>query len=280
MHAVLDCAGRPLDLREPRVMGVLNVTPDSFSDGGNFFSVPEALARARTMVAEGAAVIDVGGESTRPGARPVTAQEELDRVAPVIEAIRSELDVPISIDTSKPEVMRQAVAAGAGMINDVWALRLPGAIEIAAALNVPVCLMHMQAEPGTMQQQPHYEDVVAEVKQFLVSRIDICTAAGIPRQRLLLDPGFGFGKNLQHNLRLLQRLSEFRGFGLPLLVGLSRKSMLGTLLQVPAEERVYGSVAAATIAAWQGAAVIRAHDVQATVHALKVCHAVAQADEK
>jgi dihydropteroate synthase len=277
MQRILDCAGRPLDLREPRVMGILNVTPDSFSDGGNFFSVSRALARARDMVAEGAAIVDVGGESTRPGAQPVSVQEELDRVVPVIEAIHGQLEVPISVDTSKPEVMRAAVAAGAGLINDVRALRLPSAIETAAGLGVPVCLMHLQGEPGTMQQQPHYDDVVAEVIAFLAGRVEACVAGGILRERLVLDPGFGFGKNLEHNLRLLRGLPALRSLGLPLLVGLSRKSMIGALLQVPAEERIHGSIAAATIAAWLGASIIRVHDVGATVQALKICHAVSQA---
>lgn len=256
-------------------MGILNVTPDSFSDGGRFLSPPAAVARAQHMVEEGAALIDVGGESTRPGAQPVSVQEELDRVMPVIEALHKEIPVPISIDTGKPEVMRAAVAAGAGLINDVRALRAPGALDAAAQLNaqasVPVCLMHMQGDPGTMQQNPHYDDVVAEVCAFLSERVQACVQAGIPRARLLLDPGFGFGKALVHNLRLLAQLDRLTALGLPLLVGLSRKRMIGDLLGAPVEARLHGSLALAVIAAWQGALIIRAHDVRATVEALKVC---------
>jgi dihydropteroate synthase len=275
---MLDCAGKPLDLSVPRVMGILNVTPDSFSDGGHFIDVAAAVTRARTMVKEGAAIIDVGGESTRPGAAAATVQEELDRVLPVIEALVAELPVPVSVDTGKPEVMRAAVAAGAGMINDVYALRQPGALAAAAALGVPVCLMHMQGEPRTMQQAPHYDDVVAEVAGFLAHRVAACEQAGIVRSRLLLDPGFGFGKSLEHNLALLRHLPDLLAPGLPLLVGMSRKSMIGAVLDTPLAGRLHGSVAAATLAAWLGASIVRVHDVKATADALKMVAAVQAAD--
>jgi dihydropteroate synthase len=278
MVRMLDCGGRGLDLSRPRIMGILNVTPDSFSDGGDFVSPAAALERARKMAAEGADLIDVGGESTRPGAPPVPVEEELARVVPVIEAIARELPLPISIDTSKPEVMRAAVAAGAGMINDVYALRREGALAAAAELGargVAVCLMHMQGEPRTMQQAPQYQDVVAEVTAFMEARIAACEAAGIPRHRLILDPGFGFGKTLQHNLTLLRRLGEFQTLGLPLLVGLSRKSMIGALLDgAPVEGRLHGSIAAAILAAGRGAAILRVHDVGPTAEALRVTQAV------
>lgn len=270
----LDCAGKRLDLGRPCVMGILNITPDSFSDGGAFFSPHVALVHARRMVADGAAIIDVGGESTRPGARPVSLEAELARVIPVIEAIARELPVPVSIDTSKPAVMRAAAAAGAGMINDVLALRTPGAMEAAREAGVPVCLMHMQGTPRTMQREPGYQDVVAEVCAFLAERVQACMAAGIARTRLLIDPGFGFGKTLTHNLMLLRHLSELRALDLPLLVGLSRKSMFGALLDAPVDQRLPGSLAAAVIAAMQGANIIRAHDVKATAQALKVAAAV------
>jgi dihydropteroate synthase len=227
------------------------------------------------MVADGADLIDVGGESTRPGAPPVSVAEELDRVIPVIEALASELAVPVSVDTSKPEVMRAAVAAGAGLINDVAALRRPGALAAAAALRVPVCLMHMQGEPGTMQQDPAYGDVVAEVAAFLAGRLAACEAAGIPRERLLVDPGFGFGKTLAHNLALLRGLPRLASLGVPVLAGLSRKSMIGALLGgVPVGERLHGSVAAAVLAVERGAAIVRVHDVGPTVQALRIVAAV------
>ena len=228
--SLLDCGGKPLDLSRPCVMGILNVTPDSFSDGGAFFSPEAALEQARQMVRDGAAIIDVGGESTRPGAEPVTADEEADRVVPVIRTLATELAVPVSVDTSKPEVMRAAVAAGAGLINDVMALQAPGALEAAREAAVPVCLMHMRGEPRTMQSDPVYGDVVSEVLGFLLQRVQACVDAGIPREQLLIDPGFGFGKTLEHNLRLLRQLERFLQPGLPLLVGISRKSMIGTLL--------------------------------------------------
>jgi len=272
---LLDCADKQLDFSRPSVMGVLNITPDSFSDGGRYLHLDEALERARAMVGEGAAIIDVGGESTRPGAQPVSVREELDRVIPVVERIAGELPVPVSVDTSKPEVMREAVAAGAGMINDVYALRHEGAIDAAAGLDVPICLMHMQGEPRTMQTDPRYGDVVTDVRDFLTERIDACVSAGIPRHRLLADPGFGFGKSLEHNLSLLKHLPAFEALGVPLLVGMSRKTMIGKVLDgAPTEERLYGSLSVATLAAWLGAAIVRVHDVKPTVDAVKMAAAV------
>lgn len=264
-----------LDLSQPIVMGVLNRTPDSFSDGGAFTDLDAALRQALRMGEEGAAIIDIGGESTRPGSVAVTAQQELDRVIPLIERLASESKVPISIDTSKPEVMRVAVSAGAVMINDVYALRLPGALEVARDCAVTVCLMHMQGEPHSMQQHPEYVDVVSEVKMFLEERVRVCESAGIPRKRLLIDPGFGFGKTLTHNLNLLRHLDEFVSLGLPLLVGLSRKSIIGMLLgDVPVTQRMHGGVAAAVLAVLQGANIIRTHDIRPTVDALKIVTAV------
>jgi dihydropteroate synthase len=266
----LDCKGKVLDLSRPQVMGVLNVTPDSFSDGGDFFSVGAALERALAMQAEGAAIIDIGGESTRPGAAPVSAEDEIRRVVPVIEALQARLTVPISIDTQKPEVMRAAVAAGAGFINDVNALRAPGALEAAVGCEVPVCLMHMQGEPRTMQADPHYDDVVGEVSGFLQQRAAACEQAGIAREHILLDPGFGFGKTLQHNLQLLARLETISALGFPLLVGLSRKSMIGKLLGLDVGERLAASIALAVLAVERGAALVRAHDVAPTWQALQM----------
>jgi dihydropteroate synthase len=271
---ILDCAGKPLDLSVPRVMGILNVTPDSFSDGGRYLDPAVAVMRARQMVTEGAAIIDVGGESTRPGAAAVAAEEEIARVVPVIAALAAELPVPVSVDTSKPAVMRAAVAAGAGLINDVCALQQPDALAAAAECGVPVCLMHMQGEPRTMQQAPHYADVVGEVCAFLAQRVVECVAAGIARERILLDPGFGFGKTLAHNLSLLKHLPELQALGLPLLVGMSRKSMIGAVLDAPLEERLYGSLAVAALGAWLGAAIVRVHDVKATADALRMVAAV------
>jgi dihydropteroate synthase len=270
----LDCRGRTLKLDTPIVMGVLNITPDSFSDGGAFATPASALGHAERMVREGAAIIDVGGESTRPGASAVSAEEECSRVLPIITALAGTLPVPISIDTSKPEVMRAAVAAGAGLINDVRALREPGALEAAAQCDVPVCLMHMQGEPRTMQSAPHYDDVLSEVSSFLEERIDACLNAGIGRERLLVDPGFGFGKTLQHNLVLFAGLERLLGLGVPLLVGVSRKSMIGAMTGRALGERAAGSVAAATLAAWKGAHIIRAHDVADTVDALAIVTAL------
>lgn len=274
---LLDCAGKRLDLAGPVVMGVLNVTPDSFSDGGRYLKLDDARRRAEAMAAEGAAIIDIGGESTRPGAAAVSIQEELDRVLPLVERLSGALAVPISVDTSKPELMRAAVAAGAGLINDVRALRAPGALEAAAAAGVPVCLMHMRGEPGDMQHAPRYNEVVTEVRDFLAERLRLCEAAGIPRERILVDPGFGFGKSLAHNLSLLRHLDRFLDLAAGVLIGVSRKSMIGALLDAPAGERLSGSLAAAVIAAWQGARVIRAHDVRETVQALRVCAAAAAA---
>jgi len=270
----MDCGDRSLDLSRPCVMGVLNVTPDSFSDGGDFFSLEGALHRAERMVEEGADILDVGGESTRPGAVPVSAQEEIDRVVPVIETLRPRISLPISIDTSKPEVMRAAVSAGAGMINDVRALRSPGALDAAVEAGVPVCLMHMQGEPGNMQAAPAYGDVVAEVRDFLRRRVDVCVSAGIAPGRLLLDPGFGFGKTLAHNLALLAGIEDLCGLDQPVLVGLSRKSMIGALTGRPVDERLPGSLAAAVLAVERGARLVRVHDVAATVDALRVAWAL------
>lgn len=274
----LDCAGRPLDLSCPQVMGILNVTPDSFFDGGLFMSKDMALRHAVALAAEGAAIIDVGGESTRPGARPVSAQEEMDRVIPIIETIHAELPIPISIDTSKPQVMLAAVAAGAGLINDVRALQEPGALEAAIKAQVPVCLMHMQGEPRTMQQSPTYQSVVTDVMQFLAARITVCIHAGMPSERIIIDPGLGFGKALAHNVALLRNLGDLLRLGHPLLIGVSRKSMIGALLNKEAEQRLYGSLALATLAVWQGASLIRAHDVAATLDAIRISTRIRDSD--
>jgi dihydropteroate synthase len=271
---VLSCGGRSLALDRPVVMGVLNVTPDSFSDGGRYNTRDKACRRAAEMVEEGAALIDIGAESTRPGANPVSAQQELERIVPVLEVLIRDLPVPISIDTSKPEVMREVLCRGAGMINDVRALQAEGALDVVASSEALVCLMHMQGEPTHMQDSPHYDDVLVDIRRFLESRILACEAAGIQRDRIVIDPGFGFGKTLVHNLSLLKRLGEFHLLGVPLLVGLSRKSMFGKLLDAPVNERLYGGLAAAVIAAWQGAKIIRTHDVKATVEALHICHSV------
>ena len=271
---VLDCAGRPLDLGRVAIMGVLNVTPDSFSDGGIFMARDNAVAHARRMAEEGADLIDVGGESTRPGAQPVSVQEELDRVLPVIEALRDTFSVPISIDTSKPEVMRAAVASGAGFINDVRALGNDGALAAAADLRVPVCLMHMRGEPRSMQTDPHYTDIVAEVRVFLARRLAACLAAGIDSARLVVDPGFGFGKTLAHNAQLLRGLGGLKTLGVPILVGLSRKSMIGKALGLPVEQRLYASLALAVTAVANGARIVRTHDVRATREALRMYEAV------
>lgn len=255
---------------EPCVMGVLNVTPDSFSDGGIFINPQAAIEHACAMEAAGAAIIDVGGESTRPGAAPVPVAEELNRVVPVIEAVRAAVSIPISVDTSKPEVMQAACLAGAELINDVRALREPGALAMAAQLDVSVCLMHMQGTPADMQDQPTYVDVVEEVYAFLAARVAAAEAAGIGRDRLIIDPGFGFGKTDAHNAALLANLNELKGLGLPILAGLSRKSLVGRVLGRPLEDRLAGSVAAATLATWNGASIIRAHDVPETVDAVRL----------
>lgn len=271
----LDCNGRALVLDRPRICGVVNVTPDSFSDGGVNLDAQTAIECGLRLVAEGADFIDVGGESTRPGAQAVSVDEELARIIPVIEGLAKQVEVPISVDTSKPEVMRAAVAAGAGLVNDVYALRGEGAAEAVAQLGVPVCLMHMQGEPRTMQDAPHYDDVVGEVHRFLAERVFACEMAGIERRNLLVDPGFGFGKTLEHNLILLRDLERFAEIA-PVMAGLSRKSMIGTLTgrSEPAD-RVRGSAAAALIAVQRGAMIVRVHDVAATRDALAVWNAVA-----
>ena len=272
----LDCGGRELRLDRPRIAGIINITPDSFS-GDGLASTEAAIAHGLKLADDGADLLDVGGESTRPGAEPVSAQDEIARVVPVIEALARRITLPISIDTSKSEVMRAAVAAGAGMINDVYALRLDGALDAAAALKVPVCLMHMQGEPRTMQDAPHYDDVVSDVRRFLAERIFACEMSGIDKKRIVADPGFGFGKTLEHNLALLRALDEFSALGVPLLVGLSRKGMIGTLTGRDRHaDRVAGSAAAALIAVQKGAAIVRVHDVAATRDALAVWEGVAK----
>jgi dihydropteroate synthase len=268
------CGDQRLDLTRPVVMGVLNVTPDSFSDGGRFLDPQAALAQAERMVAEGAAIIDVGGESTRPGADEVPVQEELRRTLAIIERLAGRTAAIISIDTSKPEVMSAAVSAGARLINDVRALRAPGALAAAARSGAAVCLMHLQGEPRTMQLNPHYTDVVTEVRAFLAERVQACELAGIACARIAIDPGFGFGKTLAHSLALLRELRAFTELGLPVLVGLSRKSMLAPLTGRGSDERLAGSIALASIAVLHGASIVRAHDVAATVDALRVASAV------
>jgi dihydropteroate synthase len=270
----LRCADQTLDLATPLVMGVINVTPDSFSDGGQFLDTAAAIEHGLRLAGEGAAILDIGGESTRPGAADVAEEEELRRVLPVIERLRARTSAVISIDTSKPGVMRAAAAAGAGLINDVRALREPGALDAAAATDCAVCLMHMQGEPRTMQLAPAYRDVVSEVKAFLAERVQAARAAGLSGDRLVIDPGFGFGKTLEHNLQLLRRLRDVAVQALPLLAGLSRKSIVGKLIGRPGGERVYGSIALAVIAAQNGANIIRAHDAAATADALRTLAAV------
>ncbi len=265
---------RLLRQSRPLVMGILNTTPDSFSDGGRFLNTRLAVDHALVMQKEGADIIDIGGESTRPGAPSVTIEDEAARVLPVIEAIRRESAIAISVDTSKPELMRRAVEAGADMINDVNALQAPQAVEVCAELGVPVCVMHMQGQPRTMQTNPHYDDVVGDIKRFLQQRVAACEAAGIDRGHIMIDPGFGFGKTLAHNLSLLGHLEQFEELGLPLLVGMSRKSMLGMILDAEVDDRLYGSIAAAVIACTRGARIFRVHDVKPSVDALRVCAAV------
>ena len=255
-------------------MGVLNITPDSFSDGGAWFSAGQAVAHARQMAEAGADIIDVGGESTRPGSVPVPVEEELQRVIPVLEALRASLDLPVSIDTRKPAVMREAVAAGAGMVNDVNALQAEGAVDTVAELGVPVCLMHMQGVPETMQDMPDYQDVVAEVVAFLEQRAAACESAGIAPGQIVLDPGFGFGKSVEHNLSLLRHLDRLTALGYPVLVGLSRKSLIGKILGLPVDKRLYPSIALAVLAVWQGASIVRCHDVRETREAVQMCRAV------
>ena len=273
----MEFAGRVLDMSLCHVMGVLNVTPDSFSDGGRFNHQGTAILRARQMVTDGAAFIDVGGESTRPGAAKVSVQEELDRVCPVVEAIARELDVVVSVDTSTPEVMSQTAELGAGLVNDVRALCRDGALEAVASAGVPVCVMHIQGEPETMQNRPEYQNVLREVGEFLTQRVRAAAQAGIETRNIILDPGFGFGKNLEHNLRLLASLEQLQALGHPLLVGMSRKSMLGHITGREVDERLPASLAAATISAMKGASIIRAHDVRETVDAVRVAMAVKEA---
>ncbi|MBT9532146.1 MAG: dihydropteroate synthase [Pseudomonas sp.] len=270
----LPCGNRVLDLAHPQVMGILNVTPDSFSDGGRFRQRDEALRHAAAMVAAGASLIDVGGESTRPGALQVSADEELQRVAPVVEAIAAELDVIISVDTSCPQVMRESARLGAGLINDVRSLRREGALQAAAESGLPVCLMHMQGEPQNMQKNPHYDDLLAEVQAFFAERMAACAAAGIAAERIILDPGFGFAKNLQHNLSLFKHMQVLHGFARPLLVGVSRKSMIGQALGREVDQRLAGGLALAALAVVKGACILRVHDVAETVDVVRMIAAV------
>lgn len=272
---MLHCGQFKLNLDSPRVMGILNVTPDSFSDGGNFSQLDLAVSHAFKLIEEGADLLDIGGESTRPNASPVSLQEELDRVIPVIEALVAQrINIPISIDTYKPEVMRAAIAAGASMINDINALQEVGALDVIAGTDVSVCLMHMQGTPQTMQINPSYADVVKEVSDFLFTRLQACMQAGIAKDRLLIDPGFGFGKSRAHNITLIQQLNTLTQLGYPMLVGLSRKSVLGQVTGGDVESRLHASIAAAVISAMKGAKIVRVHDVKATVDALKVVAAV------
>ncbi len=276
----LRCGSRTLDLSAPVVMGILNVTPDSFSDGGRFNERDAALRQAEQMLADGAAIIDVGGESTRPGAAPVSEQEELDRVVPIVEALHQQLDALVSLDTSTAVVIRDGAAAGAGLINDVRALRRPGALQAAAASGLPACLMHMQGEPGNMQDNPRYDDVTAEVMAFLQERIAACEAAGITRDRLLVDPGFGFAKSANHNLLLMREMAQLQQLNLPILIGVSRKSLFGKVLGREVNERLPGSLAAAVMCVERGALIVRAHDVQETVDAVRFAHAVREAHKE
>lgn len=268
------CGRFQLDLTRPHVMGIVNVTPDSFSDGGKYSSVERAVEHALQLIAEGADILDIGGESTRPGAAPVGLDEELRRVIPVIEALSKVTTVPISIDTYKPEVMRASIQAGADIVNDICALREDGALEIVTNSNAGVCLMHMQGKPQTMQINPQYTDVVTEVKQFLADRVEACLAHGIARERIMLDPGFGFGKTTAHNVALIQHLGSFVELGFPLLVGLSRKSVLGRIAGGDEQQRLHAGLAASVISVMKGAKIVRVHDVKATVDALKVVAAV------
>lgn len=273
---ILSSKGRKLDLAAPQIMGILNVTPDSFSDGARYQHLDKALFHAEQMIRDGASIIDIGGESTRPGADEVSLDEELYRVIPVIERLASELDVWLSVDTYKPEVMNESIRAGAHLINDICALQEPGALSVVAESGVPVCLMHMQGKPRTMQQAPHYNNLCGEVYAFFQERINTALMAGIKKEQLILDPGFGFGKTLEQNYELLGRLDHFHTLDLPLLVGMSRKSMIGQLLDRPVTERTAGSIAAALFAVQQGASIIRVHDVKETADALHVfMHAMA-----
>ena len=271
---IFQCGNYQLNLHRPQVMAILNVTPDSFSDGGQFNAVDKAVERALQLIADGADIIDIGGESTRPGAIPVSLDQELSRVIPVIEALSQVCTVPLSIDTYKPQVMRAAIAAGVDMVNDVRALQEPGALDLVASSHVAVCLMHMQGTPQTMQLAPTYEDVVAEVRQFLIDRYQVALAHGIAKQRILLDPGFGFGKRTIDNIALIQQLARLAEIGPPLLVGLSRKAVLGTISGGDALQRLHSGIAASVLCVMNGAKILRVHDVKATVDALKVVVAV------
>lgn len=274
MSAILQCGKHQLDLSRPHIMGILNITPDSFSDGGQYNTLDAALHRAGNMLEAGASLLDVGGESTRPGAQAVSPQQELDRVAPLVEALVKNFDCIVSVDSSTPQVMTESAALGAGLLNDVRALQREGALEAAAQTGLPVCLMHMRGEPQTMQDAPHYDDVAAEVAAFLQQRVGACVVAGISRERIVLDPGFGFAKTLQHNLELFSRLPELHALNLPLLVGVSRKSMIGSVLDKPVGQRLYGSLALAVMALERGGKIIRVHDVAQTMDALKMFEAV------
>ncbi|ROM87151.1 MULTISPECIES: dihydropteroate synthase [Pseudomonas] len=274
----LPCGNRVLDLAQAHVMGILNVTPDSFSDGGRFSQLDAALRHAEAMVLAGATLIDVGGESTRPGARAVSPTEELERVAPIVERIHRELDVIISVDTSTPAVMRETARLGAGLINDVRSLQRDGALDAAAATGLPVCLMHMLGEPGTMQNDPHYDDVTREVSEFLAQRMSQCAAVGIPAEKIILDPGFGFAKTLDHNLSLFKHMQALHALGRPLLVGVSRKSMIGNALGRPVGERLYGGLALAALALTKGARILRVHDVAETMDVVRMIAAVDSAE--
>ncbi|MBE4192459.1 dihydropteroate synthase [Vibrio parahaemolyticus] len=267
---IITANNKSLDLSRPHVMAILNVTPDSFSDGGKFNSLELALAQVEKMITAGVSIIDVGGESTRPGAPDVSLEEELQRVVPVVKAIREKYDVWISVDTSKAEVMRQAIAVGADLINDIRALQEPGALQVAAASKLPVCLMHMKGQPRTMQESPQYENLIDDVAQFLEERIAACEAVGINKSQLILDPGFGFGKTIEHNYHMLAHLEKFHEFGLPILAGMSRKSMIFKLLNKPAADCTNASVVCATIAAMKGAQIIRVHDFEETIEAMKI----------
>ncbi|MDD1968625.1 dihydropteroate synthase [Pseudomonas putida] len=273
----LPCGNRVLDLSRTHVMGILNITPDSFSDGGRFAQRDLALRHAEEMVAAGATLIDVGGESTRPGARAVSPVEEMERVAPIVEAINRELDVVISVDTSTPAVMRETARLGAGLINDVRSLRRDGALDAAVATGLPVCLMHMRGEPTDMQDAPHYDDVTGEVASFLRERMDACIAAGIAAEKIILDPGFGFAKTLDHNLSLFKHMEALHALGRPLLVGVSRKSMIGKVLDKPVDQRLYGALALAGMAMAKGARILRVHDVAQTVDVVRMIAAVESA---
>lgn len=275
----LPCGDREIDLSRAHVMGILNITPDSFSDGGRYNRLDAALLRVEQMLAAGATLIDVGGESTRPGAALVSVQEEVDRVVPVVEAIRDRFDTVVSIDTSTPEVIRGAAAVGAGLINDIRALQRDGALQAAVDTGLAVCLMHMQGDPQSMQQAPVYESVLSEVNSFLELRVQACLDAGIDRRRLVLDPGFGFGKSLQHNLELFAAMAQVRPLDLPLLVGVSRKSMIGQALDRPVDQRLSGGLALAVLAVTKGARILRVHDVAETLDAVRMCEAVLMAEQ-